>query len=200
MACQASLLGLTTMAASFPSTMANGFSPQLPWLWWGGLNYSHCHGGTLTTLPQVLPHNRGQSYSFPRLIPAPYKPRESENFPSVSQLAMDSSDSRGSSFDWQKQPPTWVLAYCTPPLLFLYPHWQFTANWDCLHRLANRKYQVPGCNLVKRKLGTGGDGSVVGHLVHNHSLDPQSPLHAGWLWQPPVIPALGGGVPKESWL
>lgn len=91
---------LTTMAASFPSTMANGLSLQLPWLWSGGLNYSHCHGGTLTTLPQVLPHNRGQSCSFPRLIPAPYKPRESANFPSGSQLAMDSSsDSRGSSFD-----------------------------------------------------------------------------------------------------
>lgn len=56
---------LTTVAVSFPSTMANGFSLQLPWLWWGGFNYSHCHGGTLTTLPQVLPHNRGQSCSFP---------------------------------------------------------------------------------------------------------------------------------------
>lgn len=90
---------LTTMAASFPSTMANGFSLQLPWLRWGSLNYSRCHGGTLTTLPQVLPHNQGQSCSFPLLVPAPYKPRESENFPSVSQLAMDPSDSRGSGFD-----------------------------------------------------------------------------------------------------
>lgn len=72
-------------------------------------------------------------------------------------------------------------------------------------QLANLKYQVPACNLVKRELETGAKAQGLSTWCTTPVWIPRTHLHAGWLWQPPVIPALGGGGSgggglKESWL